>query len=379
MNPGRTLLLGCAVLLLPAMCSTASPAAEPAPAVTAAAVTTPPPGSPERGAILDALRAELTHLTGPDLVFVVATLRVREGWAWIEAAPQSRDGARRYEEVTALLQQQDGRWTVQVLGPCDEEDDPVACAADTDPEQLLKRFPTLPPGLVPREAGSGANAVREGASETTADGCAPPRLVRSSRDWGDVFAELDRTPPRESSPGWSTLSGDLRIQGTVILESEQIPRDPTCLERDECRQRVVLAMPTADLPGVRCTRTLESDTETFCDRLELRDTLVRWHAGRWSMPPWTAWTIPMVQFLPACATPCPPGHLRCPTDRICRSTEDEEYCLGCLRKAPDVCACRDANGERPERAACRFMVSRDRMLEGRCRQGRCVPDETEER
>ncbi|QVL47627.1 MAG: hypothetical protein KFB96_18290 [Thiocapsa sp.] len=364
MNPTRA-RIGDALILILLGCCMASHAATPA---TRETITTPPPGSPERGAILDALRAELTHLTGPDLVFVVAVLRVRAGWAWIEAAPRSRDGARRYEDVTALLQRRDGRWVVQVLGPCDE-DDPAACAADTDPERLLERFPTLPPGLVPRE----------GAPDTTADGCAPPRLVRSSRDWSAVFAELDRTPPHVSSPAWSTLSGDLRIQGTVILESGQIPRDPTCLERDECRQRVVLAMPTADLPGVRCTRTLESDTETFCDRMELRDTLVRWHAGRWSMPPWTAWTIPMVQFLPACATPCPPGHRRCPTDRICRSTDDEEYCLGCLQKAPDVCACRDANGERPDRAACRFMVSRDRMLEGRCRQGRCVPDEPEQR
>ncbi|MFB1488242.1 MAG: hypothetical protein AADX98_16475 [Thiocapsa sp. C3-3m] len=255
MNPTRD-RIGYGLILILLGCCMASHAA----AATRETIATPPPGSRERGAILDALRAELTHLTGPDLVFVVAVLRVREGWAWIEAAPQSRDGARRYEEVTALLQRRDGRWTVQVLGPCDEEDDPAACAADTDPERLAKRFPTLPPGLVPREAGSGANAVREGASETTADGCAPPRFVRSSLDWGAVFAELDWTPPHESSRGWSTLSGDLRIQGTVILESGQIPRDPTC---------------------------------------------------------------------------------------------------------------RAANGARPERAACRFMVSRDRLLEGRCRHGPC--------
>ena len=149
MNPTRA-RIGCALILILSGCCMASHAATPA---TRETIITPPPGSPERGAILDALRAELTHLTGPDLVFVVAVLRVGAGWAWIEAAPQSRDGASRYEEVTALLQCRDGRWAVQVLGPCDAEDDPAACAEDTDPERLLERFPTLPPGLVPGVSG----------------------------------------------------------------------------------------------------------------------------------------------------------------------------------------------------------------------------------
>jgi hypothetical protein len=112
----------------------------------------PPPGSRERRGILDALRAELTQLTGPDLVFVVADLRVRAGWAWIDATPQSRDGANRYEDVTALLRKQDGRWVVQVLGPCGETEDPEAdCDDPTDPERLMERFPSLPPDLVPHE------------------------------------------------------------------------------------------------------------------------------------------------------------------------------------------------------------------------------------
>jgi hypothetical protein len=144
------------------------------------APTTPPPGSRERRAILDALRAELSHLIGPDLVFVVATLRVREGWAWIEAAPQSRDGANRYEDVTALLRKEDGRWVVQLLGPCGEAQDPESgCNEDIDPEPLMARFPTLPPDLVPHEVAPPANAVLEDARGATADGCRPPCLVRS--------------------------------------------------------------------------------------------------------------------------------------------------------------------------------------------------------
>ncbi|RKT37928.1 hypothetical protein [Thiocapsa rosea] len=152
MHPTRA-RIGYALILILLGCCMASQAATPA---TSETITNPPPGSRERGAILDALRAELTHLTGPDLVFVVAVLRVGAGWAWVEAAPQSRDGTSRYEDVTALLQRRDGRWAVQVLGPCDAEDDSAPCAADSDPERLLERFPTLPPGLVPREDGSGS-------------------------------------------------------------------------------------------------------------------------------------------------------------------------------------------------------------------------------
>ncbi len=155
-------LIGSILALVLIAIGTTSQVVDPPPGAPAAtdertaAPTTPPPGSRERGAILDALRAELTDLTGPDPVFVVAVLRVGAGWAWVEAAPQSRDGARRYEDVTALLQRRDGRWAVQVLGPCDIEDDPAACAADSDPERLLERFPTLPPGLVPRAGASGS-------------------------------------------------------------------------------------------------------------------------------------------------------------------------------------------------------------------------------
>jgi hypothetical protein len=103
---------------------------------------TPPPGSQERRAILDALRGELTDLVGPDLVFVVEHLKVYAGWAWIHAFPQSRDGGNQYEDVSALLRKQGGRWRLQHLESggegCSEEPDPEACP---DP---ATRFPAAP-------------------------------------------------------------------------------------------------------------------------------------------------------------------------------------------------------------------------------------------
>jgi hypothetical protein len=106
---------------------------------------TPSPGGPERRAILDALRMELGPLTGPDLVFVVEHLKVRSGWAWIHAFPQTRDGRKRYEDVSALLRKEGGRWRVQHLESggedCAEEPDAGHCGAPA------ARFPAAPPDI----------------------------------------------------------------------------------------------------------------------------------------------------------------------------------------------------------------------------------------
>ena len=325
------------------------------------------PARSGRRAILDAVRAELSPLVGPDLVFVVAVLRVRSGWAWVEAEPQSRDGASRYEPVSALLQQQEGRWVVRVLGPCEAEDDPD-CAWIDDPARLIERFPTLPPGLVARASDGPEEA------DATTDGCRPPRLVRSPADWAAVFAPLDWSSPRVAPMWWSAPSEDLRITGRVVLDSAQIPRDPSCREAEGCRAHAVLAMPPADLPGVRCTRPLELEIETVCERLELHETLVRWRAFRWSALPWFSGTIPMVQLIPACATPCRPGEVRCERDQTCWPSI-EAHCLACLREPPVVCACRDAAGDRPDGAACTYMIGNDRMGSGQCLRGQCVNED----
>lgn len=89
-----------------------------APAV-AQSVHTPPPGSPERSAILDAVRAPLIEHVGGRVEFVVETLRVGGGWAYLEAQPQRPGGgsipADDYMDgntTYAVLRQQGGRWIV---------------------------------------------------------------------------------------------------------------------------------------------------------------------------------------------------------------------------------------------------------------------------
>src|ERR1700741_5470738 len=80
-----------------------------APPRAAAQVHTPPPGSVERRAILDALRADMRRFDPKPVVFVVRHLRVRGGWAWLEVNPQSPDGRSRYEPEGALMRRGERR------------------------------------------------------------------------------------------------------------------------------------------------------------------------------------------------------------------------------------------------------------------------------
>lgn len=76
------------------------------------------------GVIRSGWPRQVTHLTGPDLVFVVEVLRRCADWAWIEARPKSRDVTSHSEDVTALLRKQDGRWVIQSIGSCEDAADP---------------------------------------------------------------------------------------------------------------------------------------------------------------------------------------------------------------------------------------------------------------
>src|SRR5947208_347655 len=69
-----------------------------APGIAGQAAYAPKPGSPERKAIVDAMRAKGDI---PDRVFVTRYLMVQDGWAWIVADPKSRDGKNSYEPEVA--------------------------------------------------------------------------------------------------------------------------------------------------------------------------------------------------------------------------------------------------------------------------------------
>ncbi len=104
---------------------------------------TPKPGTPERKAIADAMRAK-----GDDhsRVFVVRYLMVQDGWAWIVAEPRSSDGENHYETESALLRKDAKGWKV-VDQPCSE----VNCEADHELARIKQAFPAAPPRIFPND------------------------------------------------------------------------------------------------------------------------------------------------------------------------------------------------------------------------------------
>ena len=87
----------------------------------------PGPGTPERKAILDAVRPAVEQKLKGEVVFVVNEIRVYKNWAFVMADPQRKDG-KRFDSVrlfgketsqmmdglgvTALLQRKGSQWVL---------------------------------------------------------------------------------------------------------------------------------------------------------------------------------------------------------------------------------------------------------------------------
>ncbi len=109
---------------------------------------TPAPGNPLRKQVLDALRKELKRMNETDVIFVVEHLRVKGGWAWTKARPQSPDGTSRYEDISALLQLNDGVWQVVEM-PCGEPDNPECIEGHDYFKHLTNLYPNIPAAIFP--------------------------------------------------------------------------------------------------------------------------------------------------------------------------------------------------------------------------------------
>jgi len=92
--------------------------------VAAQTYASPPPGSPERKAILDALRPKIEARLGKPVEFVVEEIRVGGGWAFVRVMPQRPGGGeiRNPNEdmdgvhTEAFLRREGGRWVVKEYG-----------------------------------------------------------------------------------------------------------------------------------------------------------------------------------------------------------------------------------------------------------------------
>ncbi len=111
---------------------------------------TPPRDSDERKALFLSLSEHMDPSRILRLSFVVKSLKVNNGWAWVLAVPQSRDGEIQYRPVYALLHHKGGFWKVEAYTRM-EKNTPDFLFSTGYLEKLTKRFPEAPADIFPRK------------------------------------------------------------------------------------------------------------------------------------------------------------------------------------------------------------------------------------
>jgi len=107
---------------------------------------TPPEGSTERNAIIQATKHALARQGRKNVVLVVPYLKVHNGWAWIQANPQSADGTQHYESQSGLLQEKTtNKWTLLEWMPAEEGTDYTKYF-----KNLKAKYPTAPADIFPQ-------------------------------------------------------------------------------------------------------------------------------------------------------------------------------------------------------------------------------------
>lgn len=107
-------------------------------------VHTPPDGSAERNAILQAVHHALARQGRKNLVLIVPYLKVHNGWAWIQVNPQSADATQHYESQSGLLQQETNKWRLLEWMPAEEGTDYTKYF-----KNLKAKYPPAPPDIFP--------------------------------------------------------------------------------------------------------------------------------------------------------------------------------------------------------------------------------------
>lgn len=112
---------------------------------------TPPTGSPERKAIMDALRGD------QKVIFKVHYLKVHGDWAWVDVTPLDDKGKPVAEGGPLLVHKEKGAWKVMDLSIVPEDPHQPLEAEDTPPEfvkKLQALFPGVPADIFPHRAGA---------------------------------------------------------------------------------------------------------------------------------------------------------------------------------------------------------------------------------
>ena len=109
-------------------------------------------GSPERKAILDAVRKEYEEGADHPAKFQVNYLKVHNGWAWIDVTPLNASGEPVADPAPLLFYNDNGKWVAKDLNDVPTESDGHAGPHDLSPkylEAVQKKYPGVPADIFP--------------------------------------------------------------------------------------------------------------------------------------------------------------------------------------------------------------------------------------
>ena len=115
---------------------------------------TPAKGSPERTAILDAVREEYKEGADHPAQFKVNYLKVHKGWAWIDVTPLDANGKQVADPAPLLFYNDQGKWTAKDLNDVGMEGDEHEGPHDPSPKYiraLQKKYPGVPTDIIPKK------------------------------------------------------------------------------------------------------------------------------------------------------------------------------------------------------------------------------------
>ena len=114
---------------------------------------TPVKGSPERQAIMDALRANFKADDGAQVVFQVHYLKVHNGWAWADVTPLGDHNKPVAEGGTSLLHYEKDKWTVIDLSAVPADPNNPLGDQEASPgfiRNLRQQYPAVPVDIFPK-------------------------------------------------------------------------------------------------------------------------------------------------------------------------------------------------------------------------------------
>jgi hypothetical protein len=183
----------------------------------------------------------------------------------------------------------------------------------------------------------------------------------------------------EAAPDWVTFgpyttgcllaSADILVPGTVTLQADSVAVPTIC--RDGACRDVVRFRAQGQPRGVECLEPEPWFSFTLCAGIALHDTTIRVRTLREDIHPSEFGNYaPIVDVLPACATPCGADELTCAASHTCW-TSVRDHCAYCLGGSNEECGCWDGARFAENGAKCSIATSGDIIELGICRAGIC--------